>query len=108
MISKVFAGSNYCYALSEVENKLYSWGMGFNYVLGSREEDNLFTPTQVHPKQFHENVVKLVGTGAQHIVVLTTDSPDNKDLPVFKSVPINPEEEEEVKEEQNVQEEPVE
>lgn len=68
--------------------------MGFNYILGSRDEDNLFTPTLVHPKQFHENVVKLVGTGAQHIVVLTTDSPDNKDLPEFKIVPNNPEEEE--------------
>lgn len=91
-IDKIFAGSNYCYALCESENKLYSWGMGYNYVLGSREEDNLFTPTVVHPKQFHENIVKLVGTGAQHIVVLTTDSPDNRELPAFEMVPIKEEE----------------
>ena len=87
-IDKIFAGSNYCYALCESENKLYSWGMGYNYVLGSRDEDNLFTPTVVHPKQFHENIVKLVGTGSQHVVVLTTDSPDNTDLPPFEMVPI--------------------
>jgi len=90
---------------------LYSWGMGFNYVLGSREEDNLFVPTVVHPKQFHENQVKLVGTGAQHVVVLTTDSPDNKDLPPFEMVPIKDDEklvvEEEKKEDTNQPEEEV-
>lgn len=63
----------------------------------------MFTPTVVHPKQFHENIVKLVGAGSQHIVVLTTDSPDNRDLPPFEMVPIKEEEkpvvaEEEVKE----------
>lgn len=42
--TKVFAGSNYCYTLDQETNKLYSWGMGDNYVLGTREEDNSFEP----------------------------------------------------------------
>lgn len=78
--------------------------MGYNYVLGSREEDNLFTPTVVHPKQFHENIVKLVGAGSQHIVVLTTDSPDNRDLPPFEMVPIKEEEKPVVAEGEEVKE----
>jgi alpha-tubulin suppressor-like RCC1 family protein len=44
VFTKVFAGSNYCYALDETTNKLYSWGMGDNYVLGTREEENCFEP----------------------------------------------------------------
>ena len=47
--SNVFAGSNYCYALIKSENELYSWGMGYNFVLGTREEENVFEPVKVHP-----------------------------------------------------------
>lgn len=39
-ISQVFAKSQYCYALNEETNDVYSWGMGENYVLGSRDDDN--------------------------------------------------------------------
>ena len=62
-ISKVYANGHYCYALSEPSNELYSWGMGSNYVLGTRDDENAFEPVQVHPKQFHENKVKEVGLG---------------------------------------------
>jgi hypothetical protein len=48
--------------------------MGENYVLGSRDDDNQHTPYKVHPKMFEEMPVLMVGTGTQHIVVLTTDS----------------------------------
>lgn len=105
IINKVFAGSNYCYALSESDNKLYSWGMGFNYVLGSRDEENLYTPTVVHPKQFHELTVKLVGAGSQHVVVLTTDSEDNKELPPFEMVKVDVEKELQEQQEQQQAEE---
>ena len=57
-ISKVYAKGHYCYAISESANEVYSWGLGMNCVLGTREEDNMYEPFQVHPKQFHENKVK--------------------------------------------------
>ena len=50
--------------------------MGSNYVLGTREEDNVYEPLRVHPKQFHENQVHVVGAGAMHIAVLTSASTD--------------------------------
>ncbi len=72
----MFARGHYCYALAETTNELYSWGMGYNYVLGTREEENEFEPFLVNPKQFMEKRVKHVGTGIQHIVVLTTAEKD--------------------------------
>ena len=49
-ITEIYAGNYYCYSLEKETNELYSWGMGSNYVLGSRDEDNLYEPTKVHPK----------------------------------------------------------
>jgi alpha-tubulin suppressor-like RCC1 family protein len=63
-VSLVAAGSNYCYALVPASNEVYSWGMGYNYVLGTREEDNVHQPIKVHPMQFHNNQVKVIGTGS--------------------------------------------
>lgn len=56
--------------------------MGENYVLGTRDDDNVYEPTRVHPKMFNELSVKLVGAGGQHVVVLTSASQDtNSKLP---------------------------
>lgn len=58
--------------------------MGSNYVLGNREEDNEFRPYTVHPKMFEEMPVMQIGCGTQHVVVLTTDSIEKKELPDFE------------------------
>lgn len=55
--------------------------MGYNYVLGTREEENMFEPVKVHPKMFFECKVRTVGTGSQHVVVLSSASQDNNDVP---------------------------
>lgn len=81
--SKVFAGSNYCYALDENKNELYSWGMGYNYVLGTREEENSYVPVKVHPKMFFDCKIRTVGCGTQHVVVLTSSSETNNEEPKF-------------------------
>ena len=75
-VTDVFAGNHYCYALESQSNELYSWGMGSSYVLGTRDDENVYEPTRVHPKMFHENQVKIVGAGALHAIVLTTASQD--------------------------------
>ena len=46
--------------------------MGENYVLGTRDDENEFEPKVIHPQQFFKNSVRQVGTGAQHVVILTT------------------------------------
>ena len=71
-VSQVYACGHYCYALAQTNNEMYAWGMGDNYVLGTRDDENEFEPKLVHPKQFMENRVRQVGTGVQHVVVLST------------------------------------
>lgn len=63
---------HYCYALCEESNEVYAWGMGDNYVLGTRDDENEFEPKLVHPQQFMKNRVRHIGTGVQHVVILTT------------------------------------
>jgi hypothetical protein len=84
-VTSIAAGSHYCYAIVEDVNEVYSWGMGYNYVLGTREEDNVHEPVKVHPMQFHNNQVKQVGAGDNHVVVLTTASTNaDSALPQFE------------------------
>lgn len=82
-ITRVFSGANYCYALNEKSNELFSWGFGYNYVLGTREEDNCYIPTLVHPKMFYECKIRAVGTGNNHVVVLTGATPEDVTPPQF-------------------------
>ena len=49
-ITQVRACGHYCYALSHESNELYSWGMGDNYVLGTRDDENEHEPKLVHPQ----------------------------------------------------------
>lgn len=81
VIKAVYAKGNYSYVLEMPEgsrtNQLYSWGMGENYVLGSRDDDNQFFPYTVHPKMFEELPVLMLGAGTQHVVVLTSDSQEH-------------------------------
>ncbi len=93
-IVSVFAKGNYSYVLEQPEgsktNQLYSWGMGENYVLGSRDDDNQFKPYTVHPKMFEELPVLMVGAGTQHVVVLTADSQERGNaLPQFTEDVLN-------------------
>ena len=85
--SAVYAKGNYSYVLEKPEgsktNQLYSWGMGENYVLGSRDDDNQFRPYAVHPRMFEELPVLMLGAGTQHVVVLTSDSQDHQNFPQF-------------------------
>jgi alpha-tubulin suppressor-like RCC1 family protein len=70
--SNISIGSNYCYCLDQTTNEAYSWGMGYNYVCGTREEENECLPKKVSPVMFHKLPVKQIGCGSQHVVVLTT------------------------------------
>ena len=62
-ITQVSACGHYNYAVAGESNEVYAWGMGENYVLGTRDDENEYEPKIVHPKQFMENRVKHVGTG---------------------------------------------
>jgi len=47
------AAGQYCYAVCGKE--VYSWGMGENYVLGNRMDDNEFLPYKIDPRMFENN-----------------------------------------------------
>lgn len=49
-VTTVHANGHYNYALCGESNEVYAWGMGSNYVLGTRDEENEFEPRLVHPK----------------------------------------------------------
>jgi hypothetical protein len=57
--------------------------MGENYVLGSRDDDNQYRPYTVHPKMFDELPVLMLGSGTQHVVVLTGDEKGKQAIPAF-------------------------
>jgi len=63
--------------------------MGGSYVLGNRDEENEHKPYKVHPKMFEEFPVKDVGLGTQHVVVLTTNNLESKDMPDFTQEVLN-------------------
>jgi len=71
-VTKVCGNGHYNYALCGESNEAYAWGMGSNYVLGTRDEDNEFEPKLVNAKQFMENRVLQISIGVQHVVALTT------------------------------------
>mgnify|MGYP003892137895 CR=1 FL=1 len=71
---QVAAAGQYCYAVCE--DSVYSWGMGENYVLGNRDDNNEFKPYKLDPRMFENNKVVMMGCGTQHAVALTLAGPD--------------------------------
>lgn len=59
-------------------DEVYSWGMGENYVLGNRQDENEFKPYKLDPRMFEENKVIMMACGTQHTVALAHASPDSK------------------------------
>lgn len=70
------AAGQYSYAICS--DGVYSWGMGENYVLGNREDDNEFVPYKLDPRMFENNKAVMIGCGTMHTVALTTDGPESK------------------------------
>lgn len=96
--SRVFGAYHYSYCLSEETNELYSWGMGDNYVLGTRDDENVYLPQKVHPKMFYECKIRQLGCGSGHLAVLTAATQEsatqpppqfdfNLPLPVYETTP---------------------
>lgn len=70
------------YSIAVCEDAVYSWGMGENYVLGNRDDNNEFLPYKIDPRMFEENKVVMYACGTQHAVALALAGPDAV-MPVF-------------------------
>ena len=74
---EIYSRSHYNYAINRSERdwpKTYSWGSGFNYVLGNGKEDTVSTPFRVSNKKlFKEEVPSRVALGFSHVAYFTGD-----------------------------------
>mmetsp|Transcript_34851 Transcript_34851/g.39501 ORF Transcript_34851/g.39501 Transcript_34851/m.39501 type:complete len:534 (+) Transcript_34851:58-1659(+) len=70
-ITRIQSGGDYNYARGQ-DDKMYSWGFGENYVLGTRKEKSLFLPREMDLSHFQESNVLFAALGSQHAVFLTT------------------------------------
>lgn len=73
-ISQIFGGSCYGYAKSK-EGAIFSWGMGDNYILGNKEEETVYIPTELEGKTYEQIPIQ-IGLGAQHVICLCSNQPN--------------------------------
>lgn len=69
-VARIGAGSHYTYALDGLW-ELYSWGMGENYVLGTKDNDDIEQPTQTLQEFTREKKIVDIALGAQHLIIIT-------------------------------------
>lgn len=49
----VAAAGHFSYAYNLQDQRFFSWGMGNSYVLGTREEDSVYSPFEVDKMIYH-------------------------------------------------------
>lgn len=59
--------------LTSVAGRVFAWGMGTNYQLGTGEEDDVWSPVEMTGKQLENRRVLAVSSGGQHTVLLVSD-----------------------------------
>lgn len=53
--------------------RVFAWGMGTNYQLGTGQEDDAWSPVEMTGKQLENREVLTVSSGGQHTVLLVKD-----------------------------------
>lgn len=85
------AAGQYCYAVCEKTSQVFAWGMGENYVLGTRDDESVYKPCALDPRMFEGKKVAMMALGTQHAVALVLDTPESKipelDTSKFVAVP---------------------
>ncbi|XP_067646240.1 regulator of chromosome condensation [Eurosta solidaginis] len=71
-IVAVSCGEAQSFALTD-DGKLYSWGMGSNYQLGTGSDDDALEPVQIVSKQTEGKRIIAVSSGGQHSIFLVED-----------------------------------
>lgn len=81
-VQKIMARSHFNYALNTGEEswpKVYSWGSGFNYVLGNGKEESQRTPFRIsNEKLFKGAVPSEIALGFSHVVYYTGETHEVK------------------------------
>lgn len=53
--------------------RVFAWGMGTNYQLGTGQDDDAWSPVEMTGKQLENRAVLTVSSGGQHTVLLVKD-----------------------------------
>ncbi|EGW01158.1 regulator of chromosome condensation isoform X2 [Cricetulus griseus] len=72
IVSSVACGASVGYAVSK-DGRVFAWGMGTNYQLGTGQEEDAWSPVEMTGKQLENRVVLTVSSGGQHTVLLVKD-----------------------------------
>nr|KAF6507597.1 regulator of chromosome condensation 1 [Rousettus aegyptiacus] len=71
-VSSVACGASVGYAVTK-DGRVFAWGMGTNYQLGTGQEEDAWSPVEMTGKQLENRVVLSVSSGGQHTVLLVKD-----------------------------------
>ncbi|KAJ8781011.1 hypothetical protein J1605_001054 [Eschrichtius robustus] len=71
-VSLVACGASVGYAVTK-DGRVFAWGMGTNYQLGTGQEEDAWSPVEMTGKQLENRVVLSVSSGGQHTVLLVKD-----------------------------------
>uniref|UniRef100_F6PGW9 Regulator of chromosome condensation n=2 Tax=Ornithorhynchus anatinus TaxID=9258 RepID=F6PGW9_ORNAN len=71
-VSSVACGASVGYAVAK-DGRVFAWGMGTNFQLGTGEEDDAWSPVEMAGKQLENRMVLSVSSGGQHTVLLVKD-----------------------------------
>ena len=81
-LQQIMSMSHFNYGINRVEKqwpKVYSWGSGFNYVLGNGKEESQRTPFRIsNEKLFKGSVPTQIALGFSHVVYYTGDTHEVK------------------------------
>ncbi|EPQ17286.1 Regulator of chromosome condensation [Myotis brandtii] len=72
IISSVACGASVGYAVTK-DGRVFAWGMGTNYQLGTGQEEDAWIPVEMTGKQLENRLVLSVSSGGQHTVLLVRD-----------------------------------
>lgn len=71
-VSSVACGASVGYAVTQ-DGRVFAWGMGTNYQLGTGLEEDAWSPVEMTGKQLENRTVLSVSSGGQHTVLLVKD-----------------------------------
>ena len=72
-VNEIYAKNQYFYAKNNTNNKVYSWGLGENYVLGNRKEKAENNPYLLNHLFFKNLYVSDLALGSAHVAVFLTE-----------------------------------
>ena len=72
-VDEIYASYEFFYAKNSLTNKIYSWGMGQNYTLGTKNESDLDSPHLINHLFFKNLYVNEISLGNAHVVVYLTE-----------------------------------